>query len=604
MKYIVSYSIIFIVICTGFCFGQDTLEITDLTTDTINNNFQESDFSDDFTKQVLLSDVDTINFQDIQNEDISIVNVHYDSLMLRKEKRDIRKCLRIATKLSKSGNNSEAVNKLDSIYRLYYEKNIVDKLKEIILNVNDLVMYNDTIDYKYYLTLLGGWTHDFSDIKDSLNNVLVNYYQKYDSCNDCYKEKLEISSKLHDLYPDNQKYSLLFLKSSGKLAKQNKNLDKAFTFYWKYLNIEEDQEIFRESKKLFKSAVQEYYIQKQYNAVYQFGTLYQEYIDNFDLHYYFTISAYKMLDFNKSITSINWIVNNWSDQNLITWEDALTHLLKCYISIGYTNKSLSLAERLYKETLNDEFIHYVLLSKRLEIILPAIKSLEYILKIEPDKELSFEVYPEFIYNIVYTDEGNIKKYYLGNEKIESKTINSFNKYKNYPAILDNKDGTIIVERLNTNNYIAITISRSIFSKESDYIKSIVREPLKSKYWNALYKSYSEDYLRFVTTCINDAFITGIRNESHFKLNSFGKLFSKTIDYLAFHDIDGLNDSYNFTEQNKINYDQVYWTKSSRTAAYMSAEIVDNDQKIIETVAPYFDNNLWKGALRIGYKNKF
>ena len=422
--------------------------------------------------------------------------------------------------------------------------------------------------------------------------------------------RYNIISSLYFLNKNAPEIKLLYLEINGDYEHLHSNNWEALTYFAEYLKIENNERVRNKLLLVLSLAFNNDHKNKEYSNVYNQGKdYYSSFNTSFNLRYIYGVSCEKNDDYPCAIKEYNWLIINWKEnQNLVSWNDLFAKLKNLYSLTFQFEEAIALNQRLYRQNENDEELYDLIKNLRAKYLKPINEILKvyignvgsntHVNRIEDYVALIYPDYVKGIYLMDYNRNVNLTLYSKATVKPPR------NNPPKYPAILNDISSKTawIISTTTASRLLVIEYSLISGQNEQLLLSNIKSKKHQSDPWNKLYDYEKVTGYKFISQLMA-AVIQGEQNcNKPAKLNSYWYAVKPNgfIKYLVHHDNKGaIDQKMNFVKDNAM-YDENMWEKSSVSKALFSQEIKYKNTDIIDITNPIYTNNMWNGAIRMGF----
>ncbi len=304
-----------------------------------------------------------------------------------------------------------------------------------------------------------------------------------------------------------------------------------------------------------------------------------------------------------------WLVDNWSSQSFITWEEAANTLEELYFLNGQFREAYALSREMAVRDPTPKAILSSLISVRGNFLAPLLRVGAEFYEEQPTNEalshvdtemqrVNFPTYVKAFY--ILASDGSVERGMYGSEANQPSS-----------ALLEDAAGNVSLlqssDQSNTawlvsplgSRHLVLEFGMATTPEENVRLETIQENVESDEQWRKLYQLEFGETSPAIGSGIG-TFLSGA-NLATANFDAYDGIFddSPVLTYYCIQNgSDGIEESYNFNRSN-LGYGEGEWSRTSNTPALYHHEVQYGGQSVREIVWPNFVDDNWTGVVRIG-----
>jgi hypothetical protein len=541
-----------------------------------------------------------------------------DSLL---QKSFIKTWLAIGRKIADQGSYKSSLDSIIIAHRIYASQEFIQFTQATIVRWADTLCANRLAKQSPSLFHSSETPWGFSPLHDSwykdVKLRLLEQWLKTTPVSDStLKERMSVVEQIMTVAPEKKEYNLQWCLLNGRQTFLNDEFWISSDWYAKNYAESHDPAIENTLSTVVQKAVMNSYQRASWKELFKEGKTYSAYIlPSFDLRYMFAVACRMNNDYQASAIHYEWLVFHWNNaQNLVTWESLFQQLQQSYSAVLRFDDAFRLNQRVFRQKEDVNALFEALKNIRARFLLPAVECMQTMWNRVSDVSVREKVFqqnilsswPHFVQGIYALNSNGKILFQTGTaKKIVPPELSELMSVRHFPAIIDElpkrKIGWLI--SYTGQGYIVIQLSLETDDAEGVILSEIQRRKMLDEPWKKLLDHEQPVCIRALAEIISKSCSAELEAKGTLPLSPYWDVLKDYtyISYLAQYNKKG-----EITEQFGITgvpsgIDQAQWQRSSVSLAYMTQEVKQNNQRIIDVVSPLYVQNGWKQIIRIGFK---
>jgi len=378
-----------------------------------------------------------------------------------------------------------------------------------------------------------------------------------------------------------------------------------------YISSAQKERFRGRAKAYVRALIEDDYRGENFEEVYQLCRSYRDYVSEHFASQYYCGTAAKELDAQGvTISSYEWLVENWDEsQSIATWKDVASTLEELYFLNGRFEEAYALARQRARRDPSPESVLSSALSARGRFLAPILQASSIFYESQPSesalsyvrndlKRINFPKYVKSFY--ILTADGDVEDGMYG-EEANQPSMSLLKKSQGTLSLLQSTDDsnlTWLVSRLE-NRFLVLEFGGATTPEESVRLETVYENIESDEEWKKMYNLLFTETVPATGSAVG-TFISSASIADR-DLEAYNEIFddSSLLSYYCIQNNGGrFEDSYNFDREN-LGYGDTKWTETSNTRALYHHSITYSGQSVREVVWPIYIQKERNGVIRIG-----
>lgn len=468
-----------------------------------------------------------------------------------------------------------------------------------------------------YLAFESRWQETApDDYSKTRLQLFKKFYQNPDNQSGLFSEKVALANKIYEAEPTPENKLTLTIDEAHLFYSENK-LWQAVEKLHKAILIKKTDETNQLLKDWLFHTFNSEFEQQEFTNLTAKGETYAKWYKSPFLQHYILAEAYRETsDFLKAQKQYEWLIDNWRNQNTIDWFDAFGKLQEMLCLNYKFDEAIEINQRLYRSKENSESVELSLFIARAKMLKPvidvfpdAVRQSGSFTALKNSVQLKPVVFPEWLTGIVLADaKMNTVTEFYKTEDYKSNPNADLTRFKNFPVIEMDIAGNNfwMINRINGNHYVVLHISNYIRNEqEKTILDEIVKSKMDETNWVNLFRLEERAGIKFSTQMMTVLWEAQLAQKGNISFPSYWERLKTNsfIRFITWYSESGSIKSFG-QPLPEGSYQPGDYKRSAKTVAYYEQIIKDNNQTYFDITNPVFNENSWKGAVRIGVESYY
>ena len=372
-----------------------------------------------------------------------------------------------------------------------------------------------------------------------------------------------------------------------------------------------DRRLVQNTTSLIKSMVEN----ERYDRAHRYCSAYSRYSDRtFELNYYCGVSARQSRAYSDAISSYEWLMDNWEeDQELTTRDSTSLNLQILYLRTTRFERAYEMSKRLAQQDPTPKHLLAAVMAVRGKMMEPIIRTAQVLFDgATPSrsvrhaqaemKRIGFPHYVESLY--VLNAAGMRESAIYGSSAIKMPSDAAMDRASSDAVTLlysasDMASSAWMVAPVDGSGRLVLQFGSDTVSDENVLLETLRENTQSDDQWQRLRSQQHS-----LTATATGSAVATLLGSTYLGGGSVGRYDDvfDTLPTLAYYCVQDESSSivasYQF-DRSAIGYSDQVWRQSSETPALYHHEVAMNETPLREVVWPTYDEEQWSGVIRIG-----
>lgn len=378
-----------------------------------------------------------------------------------------------------------------------------------------------------------------------------------------------------------------------------------------YLNSAQRSQFVGRIESYVEALIQQAFDGQSARTADQLCRAYSEFVrENFASEYYCGRAAMAVGAPERAMSSYQWLVENWPDeQSLTSWEEITNGLKDLYFVHSRYREAYQLARTKAVRNPSPDAILSSLVSARGNFLSPIMAVGATFYREEPsqpalshvDAELEQVEFPDYVSAFyLLSPDGGVERGMYGSEANEP-TSALLEKVQGRMSLLQSSEQSNLAWLVSPvgANFLVLEFGIGTTAAESVRLESVYKNIETDEEWQKLYDLEFRTMAPAAGSAVA-TLLTGARLANQ-NLRSYDAVFddSSLLTYYCIQNRSGeIQKSYNF-DRPKLQYGEEEWQRTSNTPALYHHSIQYDAVVMREVIWPQFVDDTWRGVVRVG-----